>query len=135
MEPRMQIKFHFHFSFEFSKGRTVILDSCSFMMEPIREITEEFQSTFESGSDYTNVESGPEMDSIQRLRQEMRAEMIARQFRSCSCYKCLKILLSVVIISLIWFGMGIPSALYIKSVVSYIKSLLSTEVSGKLYIG
>ncbi len=93
-------------------------------METIREITEDEAI---SELDYSSYQ---ETEDIQQLRQEMRAEVLARQLQdetasgccalSCSCYKCVKVFFLTTVIALVWAVMAIPSILYIKEVVSWV---------------
>ena len=92
-------------------------------MEPIREITEEDAA---SELDYNSFQ---EIDDIQQLRQEMRQEVLARQFEeetsasccalSCSCYRCVKVLFLATVITFVWVAVAVPSILYIKAEVSH----------------
>lgn len=90
-------------------------------MQAVREITME-----ETGSEL-DYNSYQEIDDIQRLRQEMRAEVLAKQLEeetssgccalTCSWYKCVKVVFLTTVIAFIWAAMAVPSILYIKEAV------------------
>ena len=93
-------------------------------MEVIREVTDEDAS---SDVEYSDFRSAGITDSFQQLRQEVRAEVLARQFESetsasccgsCSCSGCVKTLLLTTVIVLIWLALTIPTIFYTKAVVS-----------------
>lgn len=90
-------------------------------METIREITEEDAA---SELDYNSFQ---EIEDIQQLRQEMRQEVLARQFEeetsagccalSCSCYRCVKFLFLTTVIAFVWAAITAPTIYYIRAVV------------------
>lgn len=96
-------------------------------METIREITEDEVSEL-SEIDYNNYQSSQLVDSIHQLREDVRAEVIARRFQSdtssglcsssCSCHRCLKVIFFMVVIALIWMAMSVPTVIYIVNMVS-----------------
>lgn len=94
-------------------------------MQTIREITEDDVSEAE----YTTFDStADDLDSVQRLKQEVRAEVIAKQFQSdtsswfssCSCSKCTLVFGIGMVIALIWMAMAVPLVLYTVEVVRFI---------------
>ena len=108
-------------------------------MEPIREITED--ATSELGSEYStyNSQTTELVDSIHQLREEVRAEVLARQFQEevaagfcsarCSSRRCLKAAFFTVVISLVWMALSVPTVIYIVNVVGETQ-LFSLEPHG-----
>lgn len=93
-------------------------------MEVIREVTADEDASSEI--DYTDFRTEDMTDSFQRLRQEVRAEVLARQFEaetsascchSCSCLGCAKTFFLTTVICLIWIGLSVPTIFYIVAVV------------------
>ena len=91
-------------------------------MEAIREITEDEVSEL-SEIDYNNFQSTQLVDSIHQLREDVRAEVLARQFQddtsagfcssTCSSRRCVKVVFFVTVITLIWMTMSVPTIIYI----------------------
>lgn len=93
-------------------------------MEVIREVTEENLSSI-SEINYNDFQTAQPLDSFQQLRQEVRAEVLARHLQSknnpscCrSWQKCLKVLFLTVVVGCIWLALSVPSIFYIIEVVS-----------------
>ena len=95
-------------------------------MEPI-EITAE-EDDCSSEIEYTNFRRGDMLDSLQELRQEVRAEALARQFQSetsrsccrpsCSFWRCVKVSVLTMVITFIWLALTVPTVYYIVRLVS-----------------
>lgn len=93
-------------------------------MEVIREVTEDNLSSI-SEINYNDFETAQSLDSFQQLRQEVRAEVLARHLQSesrPSCFqswqKCLKVFFLTVVIGCILLSLTVPSIFYIVEVVS-----------------
>jgi hypothetical protein len=94
-------------------------------MEVIREVTADEDASSEI--DYTDFRTVRLTDSFQQLRQEVRAEVLARQLESdisascchcCTRLSCAKIPILSTVVFLICVALCIPTILYIVAVVS-----------------
>ena len=85
-------------------------------MEVIREVSEDDGAS--SDVEYTSFQT---TDSVPHLKEEVQAEVFAREYKSshsCSFFKCCEVIALVIAVCVIWMGMSVPSVLYFIALVS-----------------